>query len=506
MATITTIDPVTRLEGHLKVEVTVDLVNGAQQVVSAKASGTLFRGFENLLVNRHPWDAQHITQRICGVCPVAHGMAAVEAQDQAYGLTVPNNGRIMRNLVLAANFIQSHILHFYHLAAQDFVDGPNMPPWQPSYSVDKRFTAAENTRLVNNYVKALEMRRKAHEMGAIFGGRMPSPPTLIPGGVTASLTAAAITKYRTYATELTTFINSTYLPDVQFLAGRYPDYAQIGKGYGNLIAYGCFPQNQAGNIRLLRRGIVLNGAAPAAMNVNSITEQVTYSWYQAADGGKNPLSGATHAQFPKTGAYSWLKAPRYGGAPMEAGALARMTVTDGKKRGVSVLARHAARAEEAQLIANALPTWLGQLAVGQPSLVQPTAIPATAQGIGLTEAPRGAIGHWVKIAGGKISQYQIVTPTCWNASPRDNAGKLGPIEAALVGTPVQDVSQPVEVLRVIHSFDPCLSCAVHVSRPNEGVRIFAVPHVHGEEESCDVAHGHSHDHDHDHDHGHAHSH
>lgn len=222
MATITTIDPVTRIEGHLKVQVTVDIVNGQQQVVDARASGTLFRGFENLLVGRDPWDAQHITQRVCGVCPVSHSMASVLAQDTAYGITAPTNGRVIRNLVLASNFIQSHILHFYHLAALDFVTGPNMPPWQPSWSSDKRLSAAENDHYVGNYVKALEMRRKAHEMGAIFGGRMPAPPVFIPGGVTSRPTTAKVAQFRTYLKELTDFITNVYIPDVQLLGSKYP--------------------------------------------------------------------------------------------------------------------------------------------------------------------------------------------------------------------------------------------------------------------------------------------
>jgi hydrogenase large subunit len=243
MPTITTIDPVTRLEGHLKVEVKIDTVNSVPQVVDVKSTGTLFRGFENILQNRDPGDAPHITERICGVCPVSHGMSAVLAQEAAAKATIPDNGRIMRNMVLASNYIQSHILHFYHLALQDFVDGPDMPPWQPSWKADKRLDAATNTRFVNNYVKALEMRRKAHEMAAVFGGRMPHPPTPVPGGITATLTAARIAKMRAYLAELIPFIQNTYIPDVDLLTSLYPDYDQIGRGYGNLLAYGVFDLN-----------------------------------------------------------------------------------------------------------------------------------------------------------------------------------------------------------------------------------------------------------------------
>jgi hydrogenase large subunit len=502
MPTITTIDPVTRLEGHLKITVAVDVVNGEQRVVDASATGTLFRGFENLLVNRDPWDAQHITQRICGVCPVSHSIAAVLAQDQAYGITPTPNGRIIRNLILASNYLQSHILHFYHLAALDFVDGPNMPPWQPSWRADKRLTQADNSHYVTNYVKALEMRRKAHEMGAIFGGRMPCPPSLIPGGVTTQLTAAAVTQFRAYLKEITQFIGYVYRPDVQLLGTKYPDYAQIGKGWGNLIAYGVFPLDQASSNLLLKRGVLWNTTPVSVqpLNVSRITESVGYSWYAAGDDNKNPSAGATNAQYPKGSAYSWLKSPRYQSQPFEAGPLARMTMTDGKPRGVSVLARHLARADEALYVAQAMFPWLDQLVPGA-ACYTPSQVPAGAvRGVGLTEAPRGAIGHWIQLNAGKIASYQIVTPTCWNASPKDSRNVRGPLEKALMGTPVKDIKEPIEVLRVIHSFDPCLSCAVHVSRPDEHARIFAVPHTHGEET------GHAHDHDHEHAHGHSHSH
>lgn len=489
MATTINLDPVTRLEGHLKITVVVDLVGGRQQVVDAKATGTLFRGFEAILANRDPLDAPDITQRICGVCPVSHGLAAVTTLESAAGFTVPDNARIMRNLVLGSNYLQSHILHFYHLAVPDFVNGPNMPPWQPSWQTDKHFSASESTTLVNHYVKALEMRRKAHEMGALFGGRLPHPPAFVPGGFTTTPRAARITTFKSYLSELITFINGTYLPDVTALAGRYLDHFQMGRGSGNLLAYGVFDLDASGTNKLLRRGRIINGAGlwqPVAPT--AITEQVTYSWYNNANNNRPPASGATTPQYPKLNAYSWLKAPRYQGEPYEVGPLARMFVNGDYVRGISVMDRHAARAQEARKIALAMQDWVSRLVPTGP-VYQRYTTPTTASGAGLTEAPRGALGHWVRIAGGRTANYQVVTPTCWNASPRDGAGKLGPIEKALVGTPVANLQEPVEVLRVIHSFDPCLSCAVHVMRPAEGVKIFALGHYHTEDEVH--AHGHT---------------
>jgi hydrogenase large subunit len=468
------IDPVTRLEGHLKIEVEVDTVGGKQQVVDAFATGTLFRGFEVLLINRPPEDAQHITQRICGVCPVPHGMAAVTALDRAYKVTVPPNARILRNLVLGANFIQSHILHFYHLAALDFIDGPNMPPWQPSWQADKRLDAGATAALVNNYVKALEMTRKAHEMGALFGGRMPHPPAYIPGGFTATPRAERISKFQAYLGELLGFIQGVYLKDVDALGKAYPDYFSIGRGPGNLLAFGVFDTDDTGARKLLRQGRIVNGYPTVQrFDVRQITEEVTHSWYQETPSALNPASGVTAPQYPKAEAYSWLKAPRYGGAPYEAGPLARMWVNGDYQRGISVMDRHLARAQETLKITAAMRDWVGQLNAGGP-VYAPSSPPASASSFGLTEAPRGALGHWLQIGNGKISRYQVVTPTCWNASPRDRAGKRGPIEEALIGTPVANLDQPVEVVRVIHSFDPCLSCAVHVLRPAEGVRIFSM--------------------------------
>jgi hydrogenase large subunit len=471
---VTTIDPVTRLEGHLKIEVTVDTVGGAQRVVDAKATGTLFRGLELILVNRPPDDAPDITQRICGVCPVSHGMAAVTALDAAAGLTAPDNARIMRNLVLGSNYLQSHILHFYHLAVQDFIDGPAMPPWQPSWSADKRVDKATTDTLVGHYVTALDMRRMAHEMGALFGGRLPHPPAFVAGGFTSSVRPARIAGFQSYLNVLIPFIQNTYIPDVDALGSYYPDYFQIGRGSGNLLAYGVFDQDSSGSNKLLRRGRVVNGASrQQSVDPNQITEHVAYSWYANSTDNLPPASGATSPQFPKTNAYSWLKAPRYHNQPYEVGPLARMWVNGDYSSGISVLDRHKARAQETLKVAQAMQTWVTQLDPAAP-VYQQFHAPDEASAFGLTEAPRGALGHWLRIDNHRIANYQIVTPTCWNASPKDTAGVHGPIEQALLGTPVGDLNQPVEVLRVIHSYDPCLSCAVHVMRPKEGVRIFAL--------------------------------
>ncbi len=491
-----TLDPVSRVEGHLKVEVVVDTVSGTQQVVDARASGTMFRGIEKILVNRNPLDAPDITQRICGVCPVSHAMASTNALETAAKATIPDNARVMRNLVLGANFLQSHILHFYVLCLLDFIDGPNMPPWKPAWASDKRIPASSSSELVGHYVSALDIRRKCHEMGALLGGRLPHPVSFVAGGFTTTPRPERITLFKQYLNEITTFINNVYLTDVNTVALAYKDYFSIGAGHKNLLAYGVFDLDAAGNTKLLRRGRAVNGATTVnTVDTNSITENVTYSWYSDQVNNLNPASGDTVPLDPagKPSAYSWLKAPRYGAlssrttrrsrsgatsvpAPYEVGPLARMWINGDYQKGISVLDRHFARANEALKIATAMSNWISQISPSGP-VYQQYAVPTSGTGIGWTEAARGALGHWVSISGGKTARYQIVTPTCWNASPKDQNGQRGPIEQALIGTPVTNIGEPVEVVRVIHSFDPCLSCAVHVMRPAQGARIFALGHV-----------------------------
>ncbi len=486
MATITIVDPVTRIEGHLKVQVTIDTVNGVQQVTDAQCTGTMFRGFEIILKGRDPKDAPYLTERICGVCPVSHGTAATKAMESAAGLTIPANARLLRNLVLGANFIQSHILHFYLLASLDYITPPASAPWTPSWNVDL-MRSSSLSQIASNFTTAVTMRRKAHEMAAIFGGRMPHPAAIQAGGFTTKPTSSMINSFSNYLNELISFINNEYVPDVQLLKSVYSDYSQVGKGPGNLLAYGVFDLDDTSNPnRLLKRGFVNNSAPTSvqAVSTGNITEQVTYSWYSDTTNNINPASGSTVTVDPatKAKAYSWLKAPRYSGAPMECGPLARMWVNGDYRSGVSVMDRHMARALEAQKVANAMSGWLSQIAVGG-SVYNNYTTPYSKTGVGLTEAPRGAVGHWLSIAssstksptgGPAIGNYQVITPTCWNASPKDTNGVHGPIEQALIGTKVTNAAQPVEVLRVIHSFDPCLSCAVHVMRPEEGKPVVVV--------------------------------
>lgn len=474
------IDPVTRIEGHLKVDIKVDTVNGVQQVVDAHAVGTLFRGFEKILEGRDPRDASIITSRICGVCPTSHSVAAVLALDAACGVSgdTPErtHGRLYRNLVHGACFLESHLLHFYLLSLPDYIAGLPMAPWVPGWNPGPRLDKAVTTRFRTNYLKAVELRRKAHEMGAIYGGKLPHTPGYLAGGFTAISNTDEKALFTSYLNQLIAFVQDTYLPDVDLLASLYGDYFSIGQGWGNLLSFGVFElDNSANPALLLPRGRVTKGGpGTESVDPSLITEQVTYSWYNDAENNKHPSVEDTIPISPKGDAYSWLKAPRYNGQPCECGPLARMVVAGRYSYGVSVMDRHRARAQEALVLANAMRDWINAI-TPYTSAYTPCAIPATpTQAAGLTEAPRGALGHWVSISDRKIAKYQVITPTCWTISPRDSSGTRGPLEQALIGTPVANVDQPIEVLRVVHSVDPCLDCATHVMRAGAGAKVFAL--------------------------------
>ena len=509
MSKTITIDPVTRIEGHLKIEIEVE--DG--KVADARCSGEMFRGIERILRGRNPVDANQITQRICGVCPASHAQASSLTLDSAFGVTPPDNGRLIRNLILGANYLQSHILHFYHLAALDFVDitavlnytgndpelnrikawakvevdsgdSSAVAPFLPRYQGDYITDTEVNLAAIDHYLKALEMRKKAHEMLTIFGGRMPHAVSVVPGGATEQVTVDKITAYSSRLREIQDFVENVYIPDVLAVAALYPGYFEIGKGCGNLLAYGVFEEDQTGTAKLLPSGTYINGEV-GEFSAEKIAEHVKHSKYSSAS-DLHPSQGETEPNANKDQAYSWLKAPRYAGNVVEVGPLARVgvahltgaseplskMVTDVLARFnapvaalFSVLGRHAARALESKIIADRCAEWVMQLRPGQP-VHTAYKIPSEGEGVGLTEAPRGALGHWISVANKRIDRYQCVVPTTWNAGPRDDKEKTGPMEQALIGTPIADAENPIEAVRVVRSFDPCIACAVHVINPD----------------------------------------
>jgi hydrogenase large subunit len=460
------IDPVSRIEGHLKAEVEV----AGGRVVDARVTGGMYRGFEQILIGRDPRDATQITQRICGVCPTAHATASALALDDAFGVELTDNGRIARNLILGANYLQSHILHFYHLAALDYCNGPDTAPFIPRYANnDMRLPKEINDVAVGQYLEALEIRKICHEMVALLGGKMPHVQGIVVGGSTEIPTREALDAYMVRFKKVKQFVLEKYVPIVYLLAGPYGDLLKTGVGHKNLVSWGVFPLDNKGNT-LLKSGVYTDGK-DYAVDPALIREYVKYSWFEDSTTGLNPREGKTLPNPNKPGAYSFIKAPRYNGKPHEGGPLARMWATNpelsdtGRKElGVtrlrdigdacfSILGRHVARAEETVLVAAAVEEWLSQAQPGKETFV-PTPVPDSAEGLGLTEAPRGALLHYIDIKDQKIANYQVTSATIWNANPRDDMGVRGPIEEALIGVPVPDVENPVNVGRLIRSFDP----------------------------------------------------
>jgi [NiFe] hydrogenase large subunit len=513
------IDPITRIEGHLALEVEVE----GGKVKDAWGSGTLFRGFEIVLKNRDPRDAYHITQRICGVCPTSHSHAAALCLEDAAGIRPPELGRLVRNMVEGAQFLHSHILWFYHLAALDFVDvvsalkaktnnhylqdvqarirksveGGQLGPFANAYWGHPAYTlpAELNLLAVAHYLEALEKQAQASHISAIFGGRMPMTMTTPAGGSVHVPTLDDMANLLPRLTEIQHWVDHVFIPDVLAIAPYYLDYAAIGVGPRNFLAWGVFDDASFDSKnRLLPSGIIMDGKLQAIeIDEKAVTEDVTHGWYKDS-APAHPSVGQTEPEYTEWNTekkYTWAKAPRYEARPMETGALARMLVAYAKghptakkliddtlgRLGVaghpevltSVVGRIAARALEAKLIADAMVAWsqeiIENIEAGRKETFTPYEVPETGQGAGLWEAPRGALGHWNRIEGKKLANYQVITPTCWNMAPRDEKKVRGPIEEALIGTPVADPKRPLEILRVAHSFDPCLACTVHVIDP-----------------------------------------
>jgi hydrogenase large subunit len=558
MANRVVIDPITRIEGHLRVE--VEVKDG--KVVDAYSSGTMVRGFEIILKGRDPRDAWAFTERACGVCTTVHALASVRTVEDALGITVPANAELVRNLMFCAQYMQDHVVHFYHLHALDWVDvvsalkadpkatselAQSVSSWPSSsrgyYSdLQKRLTAfvesgqlgifangywghsayklpAEaNLMAVGHYLEALEWQKEMVKVHTIFGGKNPHPNYLV-GGVPCSfnldennaINAERLAMVGRLFEKGKEFIEKVYIPDLLAVASFYKDWGAIGGGLPNYLAYGDLPTNGYGDPRSFKfpRGAILNRNLGEVLPVNprdaqEVEEYIAHSWYEYGAGdaaGKHPWDGETkfnytgpkppYEQLDVAGKYSWLKTPRWNGHPMEVGPLARLLVAyasgrqevkdavDGALKALDVpvaalfstLGRTAARGIETQLVAGWAMEFYGQLITnlknGDTSTANmakwdPATWPAEARGVGMSEAPRGALAHWIVIKDRKIDNYQLVVPSTWNASPRDAKGQLSAYESSLIGTPVVDPEMPLEILRTIHSFDPCIACAVHL--------------------------------------------
>jgi hydrogenase large subunit len=556
------VDPITRIEGHLRIEAVVE--NG--MITDAFSSGTMVRGFEKILKGRDPRDAWAFTERACGVCTTVHALASVRAVEDSLGISVPKNAELIRNLMFCTQYVQDHVVHFYHLHALDWVDvvsalsaDPNetsriasslsaWPKSSPGYFTDlqkrlKKFVEAGQLGIFANgywghtayklppevnligvahYLEALEWQKEIVKIHAVFGGKNPHPNYLV-GGVPCSLNPEEVNAVNTerlnlvgrLIKEAATFVEQVYLPDLLAVAGFYKDWAAVGGGLPNYLAYGDLPTqgyNQPDGFKF-PRGAILNRNLKEVQDVNGrdaaeIQEYISHSWYSYKDGdqaGLHPWAGETEFNFtgPKPpyeklnveGKYSWLKTPRWKNHAMEVGPLARLLVAYGKGSTevqdvvnealarldvpvtalFSTLGRTAARGLETRLVIRWMQEFydqlLAQVRSGELSTFtrekwDPSTWPVTAEGVGLSEAPRGALAHWIKIKDRKIENYQLVVPTTWNGSPRDAKGQRSAFEESLVGTPIANLDQPLEILRTVHSFDPCIACAVHLYDPD----------------------------------------
>ncbi|MBL3618160.1 MAG: nickel-dependent hydrogenase large subunit [gamma proteobacterium endosymbiont of Lamellibrachia anaximandri] len=562
------VDPITRIEGHLRIEAEM----AGDQIASAYSSGTMVRGIELILQGRDPRDAWAYTQRICGVCTLVHGIASVRAVENALNYPIPPNAQLIRNLMIGAQYIHDHVMHFYHLHALDWVDvvsalsadpgatsqlAQSIGKWpksSPGYFSDmkkklKSFVEAgqlgifakaywghsayklppeANLMAVSHYLEALSWQRDVVKLHAIFGGKNPHPNFLVGGTASpidlnsdSAINAKKLAQVQNVITQMQAFVDQVYVPDTLAIAGFYKDWGERGEGVGNFLSYGDLPGTTMDDPSsyFLPAGVILNRdistVHPLDMNnPDEIQEFVSHSWYDQDDGKdvpKHPYDGETNLNYtgPKPPykhlnveeSYSWIKSPRWRGKPMEVGPLARVLILYAKgheqtrelvnmtlktldlpvRALFSTLGRTAARTLETKIIADAMQGWQDQLIANikagdtktfNEALWEPSTWPSRCQGVGFMEAPRGALGHWVVIENGKISNYQAVVPSTWNAGPRDAQGQPGAYEAALQDNhQVVDPKQPVEILRTIHSFDPCIACAVHLSDPETGEKI-----------------------------------
>lgn len=553
------VDPITRIEGHLRIEAQMQ----GNSIAEAYSSGTMVRGIEIILRGRDPRDAWAFAQRICGVCTLVHGIASVRAVEDALNYKIPANAQLIRNLMIAAQYVHDHVMHFYHLHALDWVDVvsalsadpaatsalassiSNYPRSSPGYFSDvkkklKTFVdqgqlgifangywghsayklpPEANLMAVAHYLDALEWQRDVVQLHTIFGGKNPHPNFLV-GGVACSLDPNSdsainmerLSKVSEIITKMEDFVNLAYLPDTLAIAGFYKEWGAIGEGVGNFLTYGDFPTGDTNDAStfLVPRGVILNRDLSTIHDVDldeesQIQEFVDHSWYTYQGGagmGLHPYKGETELNYtgPKppyeqldvNGGYSWLKSPRWKGKAMEVGPLSRMLMmyASGNNHAqelvnytlktldvpvaalFSTLGRTAARTLETKIYLDFMRGWYNQLVANikagdldthNDALWDPKTWPKKAQGAGYMEAPRGALGHWIVIEDQKIANYQAVVPTTWNAGPRDLHGQSGPYEAALKGHVLANPEQPLEILRTIHSFDPCIACAVHLT-------------------------------------------
>ncbi|OPJ60977.1 nickel-dependent hydrogenase large subunit [Clostridium oryzae] len=452
-----TIDPITRISGFL--ETKVELQDST--IVNARTSGLLYRGFEKMLKSRNPLDAIYFTERICGICSMAHGMASSLALENALKITVSLNDSYIRSLIHGFEIMQNHIRQFYNLTLPSYVKMPDINPLYSEQYNDYRLPQDINEKLVNHYIESIKYSRMAHEGLAVLGGKAPHAHGVFVGGVTVSINSYNLTKARSIILELKNFINTRMLDDAYVIAKYYDDYFKIGGSYLNFMSYGLFSEYLDAEISYVKPSVSINGQIQN-FDSNKITENILNTWYVGTNEIEKPTEqNETDVDINKKSGYSFIKSPNYDGYPMEVGPLARMILCGEYEQRSSCMDRNIARVLETKKIISIMDKISERVRL-EPNNQKIYDIPDEALGVGLVDTTRGALGHFVKIENKLIKYYNIITPTVWNMSPTDLLGNPGVGEKALLNTVLANVKEPVEIGRIMRSFDPCVSCATHL--------------------------------------------
>lgn len=456
MSRTITINPITRISGFMEIEVKLE----NNKVVDAKSSGLLFRGFEKMLIGRAPFDAIYFTERICGICSTAHSVTSTLALEAALSVHPNENDKMLRDIIHGWEFIQNHLRHFYLYTLPDFVVTPDIEPVSSAGSYDLRLPEALNKKISEHYLEAIKFSRLAHQGLAVLGGKAPHNHGVFVGGVTEGLDASRLIQLKYLVSETKAFITNKMLEDVNIIADYYKDYFKIGRGYGNLMSYGVFHTYKEKEVSYVNPAVLLKDQVKP-FDERKITENIYNSWYKGEVIQDNLFEEFTEDDMDKAQAYSFVKAPRYEGNAMEVGPLARMILSGNYANKISMMDRTIARVLEAKKVIEIIEGLL-ERASFQPAAQRQYEIPDSSRGGGLMDTTRGSLAHWVSIENKVIDHYNIITPSSWNCSPTDSRGIRGVIEQALIGTEIQNPEQPVEIGRIVRSFDPCISCATHI--------------------------------------------